>query len=308
MLAIEIKNLKKTYQIKGQAELEALKGVSFSIDKGEIFGLLGPNGAGKSTLINILGGITKKTSGSVLVDGLDIDNNHAAAKKKLGIVSQEISFDGFISVQSALELQFGYYDLQVDNDHIDYLLKYLALEDKRGVNPRLLSGGMKRRFMIARALVHSPSILVLDEPTAGVDVELRHDLYDLIRELNQQGTTIILTSHYLEEVELLCDRVAIIHHGQLVALDHKQQLKDRFQSTRTFKIALTEKDYDFPDSLKRFSPQHIDGELNLTFEENEYQEVLKAVADANLPLSNFTIVEPSLEDVFVNLTKNKQGQ
>lgn len=302
MPAIEIKDLRKIYEIK-ETSLEALKGVSFSIEKGEIFGLLGPNGAGKSTLINILGGITEKTSGQAFIDGVNIDDDHAEAKKRIGIVSQEISFDGFITVQTALELQFGYYDQKVDSSHVDFLLKQLSLEDKRDVNPRLLSGGMKRRFMIARSLVHRPSILILDEPTAGVDVELRRELYGLIRELNKQGATIILTSHYLEEVELLCDRVAIIHKGALVALDHKEELKNRFQTTRTFRIALTNKEFPIPESLKKFSPQLTDGELNLTFEEPEYKDVLKAVSEANLPLANFRIIEPSLEDVFVDLTE-----
>jgi ABC-2 type transport system ATP-binding protein len=162
---------------------------------------------------------------------------------------------------------------------------------------------MKRRFMIARALVHKPKILVLDEPTAGVDVELRHELYDLIRELNKEGTTVILTSHYLEEVELLCDRVAIVNKGMVVALDHKKQLKDRFQSSRTLKIALTEPGIKIPDTLKKFSPEIKDSELSLTFEENDYREILQAVAKADFPLLNFTVIEPSLEDVFVSLTQ-----
>lgn len=305
MQAINIQNLKKTYKVK-KVFVEALKGISFSIEKGEFFGLLGPNGAGKSTLIHILGGSVNKTGGKAFIDGIDIDENHTEAKKKIGIVQQEISFDSFLTVQKALELQFGYFGQPVNQKHIDNLLEQLALDDKKDVLPRQLSGGMKRRFMIARAMIHQPEILVLDEPTAGVDVELRHDLYDLIRELNKQGTTIILTSHYLEEVELLCDRVAIIHHGELVALDHKEELKNRFQSTRTFKIALTKAGVSIPESLQRFSPSIIDSELSLTFEENEYQAILDAVARADLPLSNFSIVEPSLEDVFVNLTETRK--
>ena len=307
MAAIEIKDLQKTYFPKKKDEVKALKGVTFSIEPGEVFGLLGPNGAGKSTLINILGGVVNKTGGKAYIDGIDIDDNHREAKKLIGIVPQEISYDSFLTVQKALELQFGYFGLQKDQKVIDHLLKHLALTDKRDVIPRWLSGGMKRRFMIARALIHSPKILVLDEPTAGVDVELRHELYALIRELNQQGTTIILTSHYLEEVELLCDRVAIIHHGKLVALDHKEELKNRFQSTRTFKIALTDAGVKIPDALKKFSPVVSGNELSLTFEENEYQEILRLVAKADFPLANFTIIEPSLEDVFVKLTDSNHS-
>lgn len=304
MNAIEINLLKKTYPIKGEKDVEALKGVSFSIPKGQLFGLLGPNGAGKSTLINIIGGVTKKSSGEVKVMGISIDRDHQAAKMKLGIVPQEISFDSFLTVEQALRLQFGYYRMKVDQKRIDQILEQLALTDKRKQNPRMLSGGMKRRFMIARALIHNPEILILDEPTAGVDVELRHSMYDIIRELHQSGTTIILTTHYLEEVELLCERVGIIHHGNLVALDDKQQLKDRFQSSRKMILALTEKT-DLPDSLKQFSPKINDTQVSLTFEEPQYQSILKLVAEANLPIASFSVIEPTIEDVFVALTEKK---
>lgn len=301
MSALTIENLQKTYQSK-RGEVKALKGVSFEIREGEFFGLLGPNGAGKSTLINILCGVTKKTGGDASVLGISIDKDHAAVKKLLGVVPQEIAFDAFFTVQHALEYQFGYFGQPVDRAYLDEIVERLSLKDQRKMKPRLLSGGMKRRFMIAKALVHRPKVLVLDEPTAGVDVELRHDLYDLVRELNASGTTIILTSHYLEEVELLCERVAIINRGELVALDDKEHLKDRFQTTRTFNIALTKPVKDLPTVLKPFAPEMRDGELVLTFEENAYAEVLAAVAKAELPVANFHVVEPSLEDVFVSLT------
>ncbi len=301
--AITIKDLTKTYQSKA-GEVHALKGVSFEIKKGELFGLLGPNGAGKSTLINILGGVSEKTSGTAIVDGVDISKDHRAAKMKLGIVGQEISFDAFLTLEQALLLQFGYYNLPIDRDHMMKVLKQLALDDKLKANPRWLSGGMKRRFMIARAMMHKPEILILDEPTAGVDVELRHDMYDLIRTLHESGTTIILTTHYLEEVELLAERVGILKKGELVALDNKHDLKDRFQSTRELKLALTEALTTIPESLTIFSPKQNGTELVLTFEEVDYKKVLQVVAKADLPVAHFTVIEPTIEDVFLNLTKN----
>lgn len=303
MNAISLQNLEKTYPAKG-GEVKALKGISFDIKKGELFGLLGPNGAGKSTLINILGGVVEKTAGTAIVDGIDISKDHRAAKMKLGIVGQEISFDAFLTLEQALILQFGYYNLPVDRDHMMKVLKQLALDDKLKANPRWLSGGMKRRFMIARAMMHKPDILILDEPTAGVDVELRHDMYDLIRTLHKAGTTIILTTHYLEEVELLAERVAIMRKGELVALDTKHDLKDRFQSTRELKLALTEELKEIPQSLDEFTPKQNGSELTLTFEEVDYKKVLQSVAAADLPVAHFTVIEPTIEDVFLNLTKD----
>ncbi len=301
--AIKLENLQKTYQSK-RGPVEALKSISFSIQEGEIFGLLGPNGAGKSTLINILAGVVEKTSGTASVLGIDIDKDHAAAKKLLGIVPQEISFDAFLFIEEALRFEFGYYGQKVDEKYLTEILQKLTLDDKRRQEPRALSGGMKRRLMIARALMHRPKVLILDEPTAGVDVELRHEMYDLIRKLNREGVTIILTTHYLEEVELLCDRVAIINKGELVALDKKNDLKNRFQSKRQFSIALTD-NIAVPTALQRFEPQFMDHELRLSFEEHEYADVLKAVSEAKLPLSHFSVIEPSIEDVFVSLTAKK---
>jgi ABC-2 type transport system ATP-binding protein len=226
--AVEIKNLKKSYETP-KGKLHALKGVSFAIEEGEVFGLLGPNGAGKSTLINILAGPVNKTGGTVKVMGVDTDDDHAAVKKMLGIVPQEVGFDVFFTVEQALNYQFGYFGNALDKVYRDEVLEMLSLSDKRHVKPRMLSGGMKRRFMIAKALVNRPRVLVLDEPTAGVDVELRREMYETIRMLNKQGVTIILTSHYLEEIELLCERVAIIHEGKLIALDHKDKLKKKLK-------------------------------------------------------------------------------
>lgn len=301
MDAINIQNLTKSYKTK-RGEVPALKGVSFDIKQGEFFGLLGPNGAGKSTLINILAGVTEKSGGTASVNGIDIDKDPTGVKMSIGIVPQEIAYDPFFTIEAALKFQFGYYGQKVDKAYLTELLKRLSLEDKRKLWPNTLSGGMKRRLMIARALVHRPKILILDEPTAGVDVELRHGLHDFVRELNKQGTTVILTSHYLEEVELLCERIAIVHQGNLVALDNKEQLKRRFQTTRIFSIALTQPLKTMPAGLQEFSPVMEGSELKLTFEEKRYAEVLQAVAKANLPLSNFRVIEPTLEDVFVSLT------
>mgnify|MGYP001567813842 FL=1 len=229
--ALNFQDIKKTYQSK-HGPVVALTGISFAIQPGEFFGLLGQNGAGKSTLINILAGSVEKSSGSASVLGLDLDKDPAGLKYLIGVVPQEVAFDPFFTIERTLRFQFGYYNQKVDEAHLDYVLTRLSLKDKKDMKPRMLSGGMKRRLMIAKALIHKPKILILDEPTAGVDVELRHQLYDLVRELNAAGTTIILTSHYLEEVELLCERVAIINKGELVALDHKDKLKDQFKMNK----------------------------------------------------------------------------
>lgn len=301
--AIHFQDVKKTYPaFRGRPAVEALKGITFDIQPGEFFGLLGPNGAGKSTLINILAGVTRKTNGTASVLGVDIDKDPAGSKMLIGVVPQELSFDAWLKVSETIDFQFGYYGQPIDKAWKMEVLKRLSLDDKLQTQPRGLSGGMKRRFMIARAMIHKPKILILDEPTAGVDIELRHEMYNLLRELNAAGTTIVLTSHYLEEVELLCERVAIIHKGNLVALDNKHALKDRFKSTRIFSIALTEPMKTPPESLKKFKPEIVDGELKLQFEEGEYRSVLKAVAAADLPLSNFRVIEPTLEDVFLSLT------
>ena len=226
-----LQNIKKTYHGK-RGNVEALKGITFDIQPGEFFGLLGPNGAGKSTLINILAGSVGKTSGSASVLGIDLDVDPQGLKYLIGVVPQEVAFDPFFTVERTLRFQFGYYNQPVDEVYLDEILVRLSLKDKKDIKPRMLSGGMKRRLMIAKALIHKPKVLILDEPTAGVDVELRHELYGLVRELNKNGTTVILTSHYLEEVELLCERVAIINKGELVALDHKDKLKEQFKMAK----------------------------------------------------------------------------
>lgn len=221
--AIEISNLSKIYQ-KSQksAAKEALKSVNLKIKKGSFFGLLGPNGAGKSTIINILAGLVNKTAGEVKISGIDIDENPQKAKFKIGIVPQELVIDPFFTVRETLEIYAGYYGLKKSERRTDEIIAALGLKDKANAKPRSLSGGMRRRLLVAKALVHNPEILVLDEPTAGVDVELRNQLWNYVKNLNEQGTTILLTTHYLEEAEQLCDEIAIINHGRVIKHDKKK--------------------------------------------------------------------------------------
>src|SRR4249919_1665109 len=218
--AIRIDSLSKTYA----GGKRALNDVSFDVPRGQIFGLLGPNGAGKSTLINILAGLVVKTSGKVTIWGFDIDEHPRNAKRSIGVVPQEIIFDPFFTPRETLEIQAGLYGIPPSDRHSDELLAAMHLTDKANAYARTLSGGMKRRLLVAKAMTHSPPILVLDEPTAGVDVELRRQLWDYVRKLNAQGVTIVLTTHYLEEAEQLCDRIAIIHHGRVIANEPTREL------------------------------------------------------------------------------------
>src|SRR5574343_1025952 len=218
MSAVSFQNVSKTY-VTPRGELQALKGVSFDIEPGEFFGLLGPNGAGKTTLISILAGLARATGGRVLVHGHDVQADYAAARRALGVVPQELGFDPFFNVREALRFQSGYFGIRHNDDWIDELLSHLGLADKAHANMRQLSGGMKRRVLVAPALVHKPRVIVLDEPTAGVDVELRQSLWQFFAKLNKQGHTVLLTTHYLEEAEALCGRIAMLKLGRVVALD-----------------------------------------------------------------------------------------
>src|SRR5690349_21463497 len=222
--AIRIDSLSKTYVAKGSAPKRALDSVSLDIERGQIFGLLGPNGAGKSTLINILAGLVVKSSGRATIWGFDIDAHPRNAKRSIGIVPQEIIFDPFFTPREALEIQAGLYGIPKAERKTMELLGAMHLTDKADAYARTLSGGMKRRLLVAKAMVHSPPILVLDEPTAGVDIELRQQLWDYVRSLHAQGVTIVLTTHYLEEAEQLCDRIAIINHGKLIANEPTREL------------------------------------------------------------------------------------
>lgn len=232
--AIQIQNLHKIYK----TGTHALNDLSLEIEQGKFFGLLGPNGSGKTTLINILGGPTVKTSGTVKICGMDITEQREETKFLLGVVPQEISFDSFFTVNEVLTIQSGYYGIRNNQAYIDEILEKLNLQHKKYSNTRILSGGMKRRLLVAKALVHKPKVLVLDEPTAGVDVELRHNLWNYMRKLNSEGLTVLLTTHYLEEAEQLCEKIAIINHGKLVALETTKKLTEERTLEEVF-ISLT---------------------------------------------------------------------
>ncbi len=299
--AIQIDNLKKTYA-GGKV---ALGGVTFDVPRGQIFGLLGPNGAGKSTLINILSGMVSKTGGSARVWGFDIDDHPRNAKASIGIVPQEILFDPFFTPFEALELQAGLYGVPKAKRRSMELLRAVFLEDKAGAYSRTLSGGMKRRLLVAKAMVHSPPILVLDEPTAGVDVELRQQLWGYVRELNAQGVTIVLTTHYLEEAEELCDRIAIINHGQVIANKPTRELVGMAQE----KIVEVTVDRDLTEApvSPMFQKIVLKGErvLSITYSKAVANagDVLSALGAAGLGIVDVSTREADLEHVFLNLTR-----
>jgi len=299
--AIEIEGLCKTYA-GGKA---ALDNVSLSIPRGRIFGLLGPNGAGKSTLINILAGIVMKTSGRASIWGFDIDADSRNARYSIGIVNQEILFDPFFSPLETLENQAGYYGVPKARRRSMELLRAVRLEDRANAYARTLSGGMKRRLMVAKAMVHSPPILVLDEPTAGVDIELRQQLWAYVRQLNAQGVTIVLTTHYLEEAEELCDRIAIINHGRVIADKPTRELVNMAQE-KVVELTLDREVAILPQS-DCFEKVEHGGErtLIITYRKNRANagQVLAAVQAEGLGIVDVSTREPELEDVFLNLTR-----
>ncbi|UZW55145.1 ABC transporter ATP-binding protein [Sphingobium sp. JS3065] len=298
--AIEITNLSKMY--KG-GKL-ALDNISLSIPRGQIYGLLGPNGAGKSTTINILAGLVNKTGGSARIWGFDIDQNPRNAKNSIGIVPQEIVFDPFFTPFETLENQAGYYGVPKDRRRSMELLRAVHLEDKANAYARTLSGGMKRRLLVAKAMVHSPPILVLDEPTAGVDVQLRQQLWAYVRELNRQGVTIVLTTHYLEEAEQLCDRIAIINHGKVITDKPTRELIAMAQE----KVVQVTVDRDVATLPADPSFEKIelsdDRTLTITYMKNRANagQVLSAVQASGLAIVDVVTRDPDLEDVFLNLT------
>lgn len=295
--AIKIEKIHKVYS----NGTEALKGLSFEIQQGEFFALLGPNGSGKTTLISIMAGPTLKTSGKIEIFGLDIEKHREETKFLIGVVPQEITFDSFFNVNEVLTLQSGYFGIKNNQKHIDNILEKLHLQDKKYTNSRMLSGGMKRRLLIAKALVHKPKIIVLDEPTAGVDVELRHNIWTYMRELNKEGLTILLTTHYLEEAESLCKRTAIIKKGKLVALDKTQKLIKSMGNGKEITLAFTEKIHTIPAQLKKFSPEKLtDFDLKIQFQATQFSEVFEILKD--LKISDVDLKGQNLEDVFMKLT------
>ena len=303
--AISIRNLKKTYAgPKGQLDKEALKGINFDVMPGEIFGLLGPNGAGKSTLINILAGLVDKTEGEAEIWGFNIDANRRNASRSIGIVPQEIVFDPFFTPFEVLENQAGFYGIPKPDRKSEKLLEAVRLLEKRDAYARTLSGGMKRRVMVAKAMVHSPPILVLDEPTAGVDVELRKQLWDLVRDLNKSGVTIVLTTHYLEEAEELCDQIAIINHGCLITKKPTRELIDMARE-KIVRVTVNS-DLEVPFKEDEFVKIELIGPrvLEITYDRDRVNAgyVLAKLQDRGHTINDVTTREPDLEDVFVQLT------
>ncbi|MCL6683788.1 ABC transporter ATP-binding protein [Sphingomonas alba] len=303
--AIRIESLCKTYAAKGVEPKRALDDVSFDVPRGQIFGLLGPNGAGKSTLINILAGLVVKTSGKAAIWGFDIDQHPRNAKLSIGIVPQEILFDPFFTPREALEIQAGLYGVPKDKRISDELLAAMHLTDKAHAYSRTLSGGMKRRLLVAKAMVHSPPILVLDEPTAGVDIELRQQLWAYVRGLNQQGVTVVLTTHYLEEAEELCDRIAIINHGKLIANEPTRQLVARAQDKAV--VVTVDRDLTQAPANACFDRIEVKGErvLEIGYRKDKVNagEVLDALQKEGFGIVDVSTRDPDLEDVFLSLTR-----
>ncbi|NOW44771.1 ABC-2 type transport system ATP-binding protein [Novosphingobium sp. SG751A] len=307
--AISIRNLVKRYAPAGNGEGKlALKGVSLDVPQGQIFGLLGPNGAGKSTMINIMAGMVRKTSGEVSIWGFDIDHDRRNASRAIGIVPQEIVFDPFFTPYEVLENTAGLYGIPKAERLSEQLLADVHLSDKAKAYARTLSGGMKRRLLVAKAMVHQPPVLVLDEPTAGVDVELRRQLWELVKRLNDEGVTVVLTTHYLEEAEELCDRIAIINHGELIANKPTRELVD--MAREKIVVLTLEKPIDtlpdHPAFLKctAVAPDII--EITYDKDKTNAGEILGAVQAQGMAIVDVTTREADLEDVFVSLTTQVQ--
>lgn len=296
MPAISFQSVTKTFQT-AKGSLTALDGVSFDIEEGEFFGLLGPNGAGKTTLISILAGLAKATSGSIKVNGLDVQNEPLKTRKLLGIVPQELVFDPFFTVKEALKFQSGYFGVSKNDDWIEELLVSLGLADKANSNMRQLSGGMKRRVLVAQALVHKPPVIVLDEPTAGVDVELRQTLWQFIDRLNKQGHTVLLTTHYLEEAEALCQRIAMLKTGRVVALNKTSELlKAASSNVLRFKL-----DAALPAELAKLA--RVTGRIVQLPAHNaeQIEGYLSSIRLAGLTAEDVEIRKADLEDVFIEV-------
>lgn len=305
--AIEATGLVKTYPAtKTTPEMKALRGIDLAIPRGSIFGLLGPNGAGKSTFINTLAGLTKKTSGSVKIWGRDIDTQPRDARAAIGVVPQEIAADPFFTPRESLEVQAGMYAVPRKERRNDELLAALGLADKANAYVRQLSGGMKRRLMVAKAMVHNPPVLILDEPTAGVDVELRRQLWNYVVELNRKGVTIVLTTHYLEEAQELCDQIAIVNRGQVVACESTATLLGRLD-TRAVLVTPEEPVIQAPILPGFETKLRNGGAFQVTYRtgQSSVEQVLAAVRAAGLRIRDIATEDPSLEDVFVDLTTDK---
>ena len=298
---IDVKGLTKKYGNKGTL---ALDHIDLKIEQGTIFGLLGPNGAGKSSFINILSGLSNKTSGKVLVCGIDLDKDPKTIRGNIGVVPQEINIDPFFTPLEIMNIQSGMYGVKKKQNKNLEILKNLDLHEKSNAYSRSLSGGMKRRLMVAKALVHSPTLLILDEPTAGVDVELRTKLWNYIRLLNKQGVTIILTTHYLKEAEILCDEIAVINNGKVIACDTKNNLL-KLLDDKELIIEFSEKVNSVPQKIKKFVISKEEKKVVLKFKKSQIStaEVIKAFVEKKFKLKEITTKESDLEDIFIKLLK-----
>ena len=303
---LTVKNLNKIYSKKGSISTQALKNLNLQVKEGEIFGLLGPNGAGKSTFINILGGSVIKTGGEVNVWGFNLDKNPRQVRASIGIVPQEVNLDPFFSPKKLLELQAGLYGIKKKDRITDAILKLVSLEKQANSYSRSLSGGMKRRLLVAKAMVHQPPIIILDEPTAGVDVDLRKTLWQNLRSLNNQGITIILTTHYLEEAEKMCDRIGILNRGELVALDTTENLLDRIQ-TKIVHFTIDKKSNITDNALESLKIiLNNQNKLSVSYEKSKINIdiIVSMLKEQNIKIIDISTDDGDLEDVFLRLTKN----
>jgi ABC-2 type transport system ATP-binding protein len=303
-IALKISNLNKIYKLKNNKFLKALSDITFEVKQGEIFGLLGPNGAGKSTLINILAGTVIKTEGNVNVWGFDLDSNPRQVRASLGVVPQEVNVDPFFTPKKLLDIQAGMYGVAKKDRITDQILKLTNLDDKANAYMRSLSGGMRRRLLVAKAMVHQPPILILDEPTAGVDVDLRQKLLENIKELNKQGVTIILTTHYLQEAQDLCDRIAIINHGRIVALDKTENLLAEIHLKKVkFKIK------NFKNIGEKLD-NHLaieyskNNEISIKYDKTKIniENIILKIKEKGLEIEDIMTEDADLEDVFIKIT------
>jgi ABC-2 type transport system ATP-binding protein len=294
--ALDVRDIHKHF-----GELHALRGVDLTVERGEFFALLGPNGAGKSTLINIIAGLTRPTSGTAHVLGHDVRADYRAARRSLGVVPQELVFDPFFTVRETLVLQSGYFGLRKNDAWINELLAGLGLTDKADTNMRRLSGGMKRRVLVAQALVHKPPVIILDEPTAGVDVELRQSLWQFIQKLNSEGHTILLTTHYLEEAEALCSRIAMLKQGRIVALENKDKLLASFTDKY---VRFSLKSGELPAALRERAAE-ANGHYTLPLQDYaELEEVLRSLREQGAVTAEMELIKPDLEEIFVQVMRS----
>ncbi len=302
--SIEAKNLNKTYNKKGGMGIKALVDFNISIPKGSIYGLLGPNGAGKSTFINILGSLVIKDSGKIKICEIDIDEDAKESRKKIGIVPQELNIDPFFTPIELLELQAGLYGVRKKDRKSEEILSKVGLLEQKNAYARTLSGGMRRRLLVAKALVHDPEIIILDEPTAGVDVELRKNLWNYIKDLNKKGTTICLTTHYLEEAENLCDHITIINKGKILKNDTKENILNLI-GKKTVSFVLDNK-IQIPNDLNKYNPVIDNNKLLVNYDKNitQLKEIIEILNKNNISFYEINTYESDLEDVFINLIEN----